>query len=236
MNIKPRLVAALMRIYPAAWRSEYGAELTDMLLACPLDAGTIADVLWNGFRQRARAAEPSTICGLATMLAILAAFAWEVAVPAPRGHTLNLLLQDSSKTLPTIDVRPLTSQWYFVFLMACGCWTHLRHGGGALLRSSGAGMRLTMIASIPIILVGILISAGILGVIVLEPGDMRDPAMAHEQGFTFLSYSAHGRALSVWTILLSLILRLPESWMWGLYGGLLGRWISSARRSPVPSS
>ncbi len=73
-TMKNRIIAALLRLYPAAWRSEYGAELTDTLLARPLGLRVIADVLWNGLLQRARTAEPSTILGVAAMLVILTAF------------------------------------------------------------------------------------------------------------------------------------------------------------------
>ena len=61
-TMKSCIVAALLRLYPAAWRSEYGPELSGILLARPLGPDVIADILWNGFRQRARAAEPSRSC------------------------------------------------------------------------------------------------------------------------------------------------------------------------------
>ena len=72
MMTKDWLIAALLRIYPAAWRREYGAELTAILQGRPLGLRVMTDVLWNGLRLRVRAAEPSTILGLASMLFMLA--------------------------------------------------------------------------------------------------------------------------------------------------------------------
>lgn len=52
---RPLIVAALVRLYPSAWRSEYGAELTDVLLARPVG-------------RRVTRVPRSTILGLAAML------------------------------------------------------------------------------------------------------------------------------------------------------------------------
>jgi hypothetical protein len=57
MNIRRRIIAMLVRVYPEAWRREYGAELTGVLRTTPMDARTIANVLWSGVRERAREAE-----------------------------------------------------------------------------------------------------------------------------------------------------------------------------------
>ena len=51
---KDWVVVALLRIYPAAWRREYGVELKGILLGRPLGTREIADVAWNGVWQRAR--------------------------------------------------------------------------------------------------------------------------------------------------------------------------------------
>lgn len=54
MSPMPRLIALLIRAYPAAWRREYGAELGDLLARCPLTITIAANVVWNGLRLRAR--------------------------------------------------------------------------------------------------------------------------------------------------------------------------------------
>ena len=65
MNSRHWIIAALMRLYPASWRNEFGAELQDLLLARPLTFAIACNVLWSGLRQRGRATEPATIIGLA---------------------------------------------------------------------------------------------------------------------------------------------------------------------------
>ena len=74
MNTKHRIVAALLRLYPAAWRQEYGGEFEDLLLARPLTAAVAADVVFNGLRQRLRAIEPATFLGLLMLTVVTVAF------------------------------------------------------------------------------------------------------------------------------------------------------------------
>jgi hypothetical protein len=226
MTLKPRIVAALVRVYPAEWRDEYGPELTDMLLADRLDARTIGDVLWNGARQRIRTAAPSTIFGVAVMLAILAALVSNIVAPALDGRGLTDVLRPSSKTWPTVMVRPFESELYVLILVCCGCWTHLRHRG-TLLQSGVAAMRLGFIAGIPVMLAGILMLFGILDVVVLEPGQAR--TMFHGHGLTYTYYAANHLRLNPFGVFVSPLFRLPESWLWGLLGGLLGRRILRSR-------
>lgn len=97
MKIKHEIVTALVRLYPLAWRNEYGPELTDILLSRPLSAHVIGDVLWNSVRQRARAPEPSTVAGLAMMLAVLDGIMWNIASPSPNGCVaVAAILEDST--------------------------------------------------------------------------------------------------------------------------------------------
>ncbi len=233
MSIKLRIVRTLLRVYPPAWRGEYGSELSDILLARRLDARAIGDVLWSGLRQRIRSAEPSTLFGCAAMLVILAGVVWNIAAPPPAGHGLPALLQESSKTLPTVIVKPLASGFYVLFLVGCGCWTHLRDRG-TLSRSGVAAMRMSFIAGIPVMAVGVLMLAGILGVIVLGPGEM--PTTFYEHGFTYTYYNAQHHPLGPLGVLSSPLFKLPESWIWGMVGGQVGRAISrSRRRQPAGS-
>ena len=149
---KDWLVAALLRLYPAAWRREYGEELTAILLERPLNARVIADVAWNGLRLSTLAAEPSTILGIASLLIIVARF---VLV----GDTLR----PSSKTFPTVTVTFLASNVYAFLLIGCGCWTHLRRGGTAK-QSGVAAMKMSLIAGMPIIVGALLMMIGLVGV------------------------------------------------------------------------
>jgi hypothetical protein len=101
MTLKQRIVTALLRLYPPVWRREYGDELTDVLLTRPLTPSIVGDVIANGAWLRLRAAEPSTILGLAGMLVILAGF---VFMGATYGHAWVALMQPSPRTFPPVAV------------------------------------------------------------------------------------------------------------------------------------
>jgi hypothetical protein len=53
MRIRKRIITAILFAYPAAWRREYGPELTDLLLRTNLGPRTIANVFRRGLEQRA---------------------------------------------------------------------------------------------------------------------------------------------------------------------------------------
>lgn len=199
----PLIVTALLRLYPAPWRSEYGPELTDILRAGPLGPRVIADVLWSALRQRARAAEPSTILGLASMLGIVGLFL-ETGLTYRNG---GALLAPTSITFPTVTVTFLASTRYAYFLIFCGCWTHLRHGGTAK-QSGMAATKMTLIAGMPIIVGALLMMAGIVSLRV-SPG-LHSP--------------------SAWSILVAPLARLPGAWIFGALGGQLGKRIARNRQ------
>jgi hypothetical protein len=193
------MVAALLRLYPAAWRREYGAELTGILMARPLGPRVMADVAVNGLWQRGRAAEPSTILGLAAMLLVLTSF---VVTGISYGGTWTAWLGPSPRTFP--PVMALASGSFVFLLVVCGGWTHLRHGSTAP-RSGLAAMKMGFIAGIPIMLAGALMMSGRLELTIVDP---RLPAPAP------------------WAILIAPLARLPEFWIWGAVGGQLGKRIA----------
>jgi hypothetical protein len=211
MTMKQWIVAALLRLYPSAWRSEYEPELTDILLARPLSARATGDVVWSGLRQRALAAEPSTILGFAALLIILGRF---VLVGVTYGHDGTALLQPSSIRFPTVTVTFLSSAYYAYLLLGCGCWTYLRYGRTAK-QSGMAAMRMSLIAGMPIIVGALLMMAGLLGVSVSAPR-LHPP--------------------SAWSILVVPLARLPGAWMWGALGGQLGKWIVRRRKHAAAAS
>jgi hypothetical protein len=221
MKIKHHISTALVRLYPLAWRNEYGPELTDILLSGRLSARVIADVVWNSLRQRARSPEPSTVMGLTMMLAVLGGLVWNIASPTPNG--LAALLRPSTKTLPAVVVKPLSSEFYALLLVTCGCWTHLRHRG-KLADSGKAAMWVSWVAGIPVILAGAFMLSGLLTVVALGPGD--HVTTFHEHGFTYTYYSAQHRVPGSVNVLLSPLFALPQSYLWGLVGGKFGQWIS----------
>jgi hypothetical protein len=242
--VKNWIVRTLLRLYPAAWRHEYGSELMDVLLARPLTAGVVGDVLQNGLRQRVRGADPSTLVGLAMLLVVLNGFVWNIVAPAPYSNESIILLQNL-----------LGSNLYILLLIGCGFWTQLRHRG-KLDRSGLAAVKVSFFAGIPVMLAGALMLLGILGVTVSGPGDT--PTTIHEHGFTYTYYSAQhhcwirvsepsakplAQGVQAATcppaplgVLISPLFVLPASWLWGLLGGLLGRWIVRSRHRPVATS
>jgi hypothetical protein len=203
------IVAALVRLYPAAWRAEYGLELTDILLARPLGPRVIADAAWNGLRQRGRAAEPSTILGWASTLLMLTGF---IMPGGSYSGAWNALLQPSWKVFPTVNVTFMASEAYVLLLVACGCWTRLRYGGKPA-RAGRAAMRMSVIAGIPIMLIAVLVMSGFVDMAFLDP---RGAATIRPSAFA---------------ILVAPLSRLPEAWIWGSIGGFVGRQIARRRRS-----
>ena len=220
MNIKGRVVMLLLRLYPSAWRREYGDELSHLLLTRPLGPGTVADVVGSGVRQRIRSTEPATARGLAMMLVIICGLAWNIAAPSPYGDASTEVLQPTTKTLPPITVKPLASVPYLLFLTACGCWLSLQNGS-RVSESGMAAIRVCFIAGVPIMLAGTLVLFGVLGLTALGPGDA--PTTFHEHGWTYTYYSADHALTTPQSIIVAPLFRLPESWLWGMVGGWLGK-------------
>lgn len=187
MNLKSGLVAALVHLYPARWRHEYGSELEDMLLTRPLDTHAFADVAWNGIRERLRSLDLATYFGLAAMLVVIGTFASGQPV-----------LEPSHMTFPQVGIPPLRSDFYALFLVACGCAIHLRSRTSPW-RTGLAAMKISFIAGLPIAVAGLLLLAGL----------ARADAQAYWPGG--------------WHVLVAPIARLGESWIWGSIGGTLAR-------------
>jgi hypothetical protein len=229
MSIRHLVVTALVRIYPTAWRNEYGGELTHILITEPLNARVIGDVLLSGLWQRLRTARPSTIMGLASMLVVLSGF---ILPGGQYRHQGRALLQLTSMTFPTVAVTFLSSELYAWLLMGCGCWTQLRYGGTAT-NAGVAAMRMSLIAGIPIIVGGLLIAFGILDVMFFF-GPQSPASALSERGFAHPLDSAQLPKPHVLAILVAPFARLPLYWVFGAIGGQLGRWI--ARRRPTAAA
>jgi len=204
MNIRRIIVASLLRVYPARWRAEYGAELTHVLLSRPLSLPVAVDVVWSGLRQRARTADAATFAGLATMLMILAGFL-----------SNTVLLQDSSITLPRVVVKPFRSDLYAFLLIAFGCWVQVWRGGTAS-SSGNAAVRVSFLGGLPIMAAGLLALFGVLDLSTLGyQGGARHPSPVSLDVFAAPLFA------------------LPQSFLWGTIGGALGRWLSPWLRRPV---
>jgi hypothetical protein len=58
------MIRLLLRLYPAAWRAEYGEELAQIVASKSLTAGVLFNVLWSGLRERLRQSDPGIFFGL----------------------------------------------------------------------------------------------------------------------------------------------------------------------------
>jgi F0F1-type ATP synthase assembly protein I len=82
------MIRLLLRIYPAAWRAEYGDEFAALLRSKPLTASVIANVILSGFRERLRQSDPAIFCGIAFTLLFLCLGLFNIF----RGSTSGLFL------------------------------------------------------------------------------------------------------------------------------------------------
>ena len=127
--------------------------------------------------------------------------------------------------------RPLNSEVWVLFLAGIGFWTVWRgnHWPGR------AAIRVSTIASLPLVLIGLLMLAGVLDFIELHP--RQTPTTFEERGILYTFYKGRqqvpGSAPIV--MLLSPLLRLPGAWLWGVVGGGIAHWISRARRRQTAS-
>ena len=107
--------------------------------------------------QRVRAMEASTVAGIGLMLVTIAALVWNVD-----GATLGTAFSERIDLLQ----RPMRSELYVLVMAGLGFWTALRGN-----RWPGrAAIRASIIASIPLVVVGVLMWAGILSFVELSPG------------------------------------------------------------------
>jgi hypothetical protein len=226
--MKTKLVSALMRLYPKAWRKEYGAELVAMLQARPLTGRVCRDVVRSALWQRVRAIEVPTWVGMGLMLMTIAAIVWNIVAAPPYAWSPGQSMSEQPKLAEQIDLlqRPLHSEFYVLVLAAVGFWTALRGN-----RSPGwAAIRVSTIASLPLVLIGFLMLIGALDFVELHPG--QTPMSFDERGIVYTFYKGlqqiPGPAPIV--ILLSPLLRLPGAWLWGVVGGGIARWGSRSRR------
>jgi hypothetical protein len=226
--MKTTLVSWLLRLYPKAWRKEYGAELGDMLRARPLTARIVFDVARSAVWQQVRAVDASMYVGIGLMLVTLAAMAANIVEPLPYAWSPGQSLHNKP-TLPEhlyLLQRPLHSGFYVLALAALGFWTVLRGRNGP----GRAAIYASSLASIPLVIIGVLMFSGVLDYVELLPGQI--PVSFDEGGIVYTFYKGQqqvpGSAPLVYV--LSPLLRLPGAWLWGSIGGRLGRHFIGLRR------
>ena len=195
---RQRLAEALLRVYPAAWRREYGEELFDILISRPLTWRVAANVLGAGLRQRIREAEPATVLGVATVAVLLSQLALRAAgynTPA------TAMLRPTGMTFPTVAASFMVSLVYPWLLIGCGWWTAYRHSSYSAKRCGTATMRMSLIGGIPVLVAGVLLAA--------------DAITAAQAGLGDVSPSAPALSFAV---IVAPLARLPEAWLYGWMG------------------
>ena len=202
-----------------------------MLFARPLTARVMSDVVWSGLWQRARVVDLATRAGLAMLLVTVAAFSWNVAAPPPYEPQTNARVPALAESAQILQ-QPLQSELYVLMLVAFSCWIALRRGG-TVAATGKAAMKMSFIAGIPLMLAGALILTGVLNITTLAPGDI--PTTFREHGLTLTYYTTQNDLPAPYVLLFSPLFRLPGSFLWGVVGAGLGRWLGQSRRPAVSS-
>jgi hypothetical protein len=139
--MKAQVVTALVRLYPAGWRAEYGEELAELLMRRPLGCGAAANVVANAVRQQWREQEPWLLIGAPLLVWMIAYLV--LALVAPR-HAKELA---GKPTMVGV-----------LIFFGVGFWTVWRKGEGG----GRAAMKLSIILTLPVFLLGFLVMMQIL--------------------------------------------------------------------------
>jgi len=235
------LIAALLYLYPPRWRQEYGEELQDLLRQRPLRIGGVADVAWNGIRQRLHDPGAGVQLGLLLMAWVGISLAMNVMTPAamPGTYCADNALRDTAIRLegpfvsvthvPSVMLAPGGPEFYALVLMACGFCTRLRETGGSPWRPGAAATQLAALTGLPVMLLGLLLFVGIVDLRVIAPSDGHALAGAARWTFTYCSPQHH--APSALSILTAPLLRLPLAFVYGFVGGGIASWLRFRRQA-----
>ena len=212
---KRQIVAALVGLYPARWRREYGEEFRDVLTRRPLDAATVVDAIWSALGQQLRSGEPWIIVGVPWLALNLATILWNILYSGP--YQFDSLGGNRPNLIPLLGLLlPVT----------IGYWTVLRDPING--RGGRAAMKNILLITWPLSVIGILYGLGILKVIVLGPGDLA--TTFHEHGFAYTVYD-HTRRHIAWAGLFVIpLIQLPFCAALGWLGGLAARGQAHFRR------
>jgi hypothetical protein len=226
--MRTRLVSWLLRLYPKAWRKEYGVELSEMLRARPLTTRVCSDVVVSAMWQRARAIETATWVGLGLMLAMSGAIAASIVDPPPYVWAPGQSISEQPDLADQVNLvqRPMRSELFVLVMAGIGFWSALRgkpHPGRVAIR-------VWLIASIPIAAIGVLMLSGALDYIELLPG--QTPLPFNDRGLVYIVYKAPLGipAPAPVAFLLSPLLRLPGACLWTVVGAFFGQKFASWRR------
>ena len=219
--MKTMLVSWLMRLYPKAWRNEYGAELADMLRARPLTGRVCGDIVLSALWQRLRAIQGPAWVGIVLLFSMIAAIASNIVAPPHYGRSLPEYIEFLQK--------PMRSEFYVLVITGLGFWTIVRGNQ----RPGRAVIIASLISSLPLMVVGLLMLSGVLPYTELSPGQI--PTTFEERGLLYTFYKGVQQVPgpAPLSLVLAPLLRLPGACLWGVVGGALGRTYVNWRRRPV---
>jgi len=147
--MKRHLIAFLLRLYPARWRSEYGAEFAGVLAARPLTAGEFCNVAMNAAWQQLRLQEPWLLLGVPVALIECAQLI--AGMPfAAREHDRNFA----------------GAAFALAVFFATGFWTMWRNGK----RAGRAAIAFNLLATAPYFLFGLGALAGVAPIRTVDAG------------------------------------------------------------------
>jgi hypothetical protein len=229
--MRTRVVPWLLRLYPKAWRREYGDELTEMLRARPLTARVCSDVVFSALWQRTRTIQVPTWVGIGFMLVMTGVIAANIVDPPPYVWAPGQSVSEQPELADQVKLvqRPMQSELFVLVMAGIGFWSALR----GKPQPARAAIRVWLIASIPLAAIGMLMVAGVLRYIELHPG--QTPLPFDERGLVYVVYKAPLGipASAPVAFLWSPLLRLPGACLWAVVGGLLGQKFAGWRRRPA---
>jgi hypothetical protein len=226
--MRTRIVRWLLRLYPKAWRREYGAELAEMLRARPLTASVCSDVVFSALWQRTRTIQVPTWVGIGFMLVMIGAIAANIVDPPPYVWAPGESVSEQPELADQVKLvqRPMQSELFVLVMAGIGFWSALR----GKPRPGRVAIWVWLIASIPIAAIGVLMLTGVLDYIEILPGET--PLPFNDRGLVYIVYKAPLGipASAPVAFLLSPLLRLPGACLWSIVGASLGQKFSSWRR------
>jgi hypothetical protein len=200
--MKRHLVAGLIRLYPSRWRADYGEELADVLLRRPLGFGAVANVAANALWQQLRLQEPWLLMGVPVLLWVV--MRWIELLT----HPVYIAREGGGSLSVAVGL-----------LFAVGFWTTLRSGGCG----GRAAMKLSMLATLPFVVVGLLVLAQYVRVV---------PGPGGGVGFRLDGPSTYPYGVDIiGRFVFDPIVAIPICGLIGWCGGLTGRLARRLRRA-----
>jgi hypothetical protein len=200
MNIRPTIIRGLLRVYPAAWRAEYGEELGALLSDRPVNPSIVVDVVISATREHMKRDPIWKTCGICL-------FAWTV---------IGILL-NNTVPLSHGGYEFYKTLWQLGLLLA-GCLTLLGNRGKS---PTWAALKAALLGSFPEMVALILWAAGIFHPLVTRAAGPY-PLVESRLALFYITFPTVPPAtFGVLPLYIGVI--LAQACVFGFLGGLLGR-------------